>query len=127
MNERIRLAILACVTAGVIGCGQLSGGSEEYQVPLRDNEISLRVINQNFYDARLYARWRNGRRVSIGNLTGFSERTFTFRWEYSDLQVEINLLSVGTHVTQWMMVDRGDELELVIDAALDRSIRIRRR
>ena len=127
MNRQIRSATLICVAVGLIGCGRLSSGSEEYQVPLRDNEIALHVINQNFYDARLFARWRNGRRVSIGQLAGFDEKRFVFRWEGIDLLVEINLLSVGVHETQWMNVERGDELELVIDAALDRSIRIRRR
>ena len=93
---------------------------------MRDDEIALRVINQNYYDARLFARWRNGRRVSIGHVTGFNEETFVFRWEYFDLQVEINLLSVGIHYTPWMNVDHGDELELVIDPSLDKRITIKR-
>jgi hypothetical protein len=122
MNSKIKLALLTCVSMNMIGCARLSGGSEDEQVFLRDNEIALRVINQNYYDARLFARWRNGRRVSIGHVTGFNERTFTFRWEYYDLQVEINLLSVGVHVTPWMNVEHGDELELVIDPSLDKRI-----
>jgi len=128
MNKRLRWAILAGVAVLFVGCGpRLSSGTEEYVAPLRDNEVALNVINQNYYDARLYARWRNGRRFSIGYVDGFQEERFVFRWEYYDLQIEINLLSVGVHETPWMNVERGDELELVIDPALDRSIRIRRR
>lgn len=127
MNNRIGMTIVACVTVGLSGCGRVSSASEDFQVPLRENEIALNVINQNFHDARLFARWRNGRRVSIGQVAGFDEKRFVFRWETYDLQVEINLLSVGVHETPWMNVDRGDELELVIDPALDRSLRIRRR
>ena len=126
MNRKVRVAILACVSVCLIGCGRLSGGSDDYPVSMRDNEIALRVINQNYYDARLFARWRNGRRVSIGQVTGFDEKTFTFRWEYFDLQVEINLPSVGIHYTPWMNVEQGDELELVIDPSLDKRITIRR-
>jgi hypothetical protein len=127
MNSGLRLAILACVSVFFTGCGPLSGRSEEVPMVMRQNEIALRVINQNYYDARLFARWRNGRRVSIGHVNGFNEETFTFRWEYFDLQVEINLLSVGIHYTPWMNVDQGDELELVIDPSLDKRITIRRR
>lgn len=126
MNRRFRLAILACLTVYLIGCGRLFGGSQDDLAPPQSNEITLHVINQNYYDARLFARWRNGRRVSIGSVTGFDEETFTFRWEYFDIQVEINLLSVGRHLSPWMMVDKGDELELVIDPSLDKRIRRRR-
>ncbi len=126
MNNKFRLAILACVSVCLIGCGRLSGGSEEIPIVMRDSEIALRVINQNYYDARLFARWRNGRRVSIGQVTGFNEETLMFRWEYFDIQIEINLLSVGIHYTPWMNVERGDQLELVIDPSLDKRIKIRR-
>ena len=126
MYVRIRHAILACAAASSVACARLSGGSEEFQLPIREDEISLHVINQNFYEARLFAHWQNGRRVSIGHVTGFDDETFTFRWEHHDIRVEINLLSVGTHFTPWMNVERGDELELVIDPSLDRRIRRRR-
>lgn len=126
MSRKVGVSLLVCIALSLTGCARLSGGSGEEQIFLRDNEIALRVINQNYYDARLFARWRNGRRVSIGQIAGFNEETFVFRWEYFDLQVEINLLSVGIHYSPWMNVEQGDELELVIDAALDRSIRIRR-
>jgi len=128
MTRQLRRAIVACVAVFFVGCGpRLSSGSEEYVAPLRENEIALNVINQNYYDARLFARWGNGHRASIGHVTGFDEKRFVFRWQDFDLQVEINLLSVGVHETPWMNVERGDELELVIDPSLDRSIRIRRR
>ena len=126
MNRGLRLAILACVSVFVTSCGPLSGHTEEVPMVMRENEIALHVINQNYYDARLFARWRNGRRVSIGHVTGFDEETLVFRWEYFDIQVEINLLSVGIHYTPWMNVERGDQLELVIDPSLDKRIRIRR-
>jgi hypothetical protein len=126
MKTMVGVALLACVSVYVTGCGRLGGGSEEAFVPMRDNELALHVINQNYYDARLFARWRNGRRVSIGHVTGFDEETLIFRWVDFDLQVEINLLSVGVHFTPWMNVERGDELELVIDPSLDRRIRIKR-
>lgn len=127
MKRTWLLAILAASVVGITGCGPLIGGSEEEIVVLRDNEVALHVINRNFYDARLFARWRNGRRVSIGSVTGFNEKTFVFRWEHFDIQVEINLLSAGVHYSPWLPVERGDRLELFIDPSLDRSIRIRRR
>ena len=119
------VTLLVCAALYTTGCGRLSGGSEDGQVPSQNDGITLHVINQNFYDARLYARWQNGRRVSIGYVTGFDEQDFDFRWEGFDLRVEINLLSVGVHFTTWMIVDKGDELELVIDPSLDKRIRTR--
>ncbi len=126
MRQSIKTAVLAFAAVGLLGCGRLSNESEELQPQMRENDVLLRVVNQNFYDARLFARWRNGRRVSIGQVTGFDEETFVFRWEHFDLRVEINLLSVGVHYTPWMHVEHGDELDLVIDPSLDKRIRIRR-
>jgi len=124
MRCKTKIAFLLFVTLGLAGCG-LIGGSRYGRGQIRDDEISLHVINQNYYDARLYAHWPNGRRVSVGSVTGFDEGTFRFRWEYYDVRIEINLLSVGAHYTQWMHVEHGDELELVIDPSLDKRIRRR--
>ncbi len=125
MDKKIRLAILVACTTCLVGCGFFRGSDDEFARP-RIREVTLLIINQNYYDARLFARTRNGRRISIGNVTGFNEKELTFRWEYIDLQVEINLLSVGRHLTPWRMVEGGDELELVIDPSLDKRIRTRR-
>jgi len=125
MKSVLAVTLLVCAALYTTGCGRLPGGSDGGQVPLLNHQIALHVINQNYYDARLYARWRNGRRVSIGYVTGFDEQDFIFRWEGFDLRVEINLLSVGVHFTTWMIVDKGDELELVIDPSLDKRIRTR--
>ncbi len=124
MIKKIRLAILVAGTICLVGCGFFRGSQDEYTRP-RISEVTLLIINQNYYDARLFARSRNGRRVSIGHVTGFDEKEFTIRWDYYDIQVEINLLSVGRHLTPWMMVEAGDELELVIDPSLDKRIRRR--
>lgn len=126
MTLGTKLAALACLAVGTVNCARLSGGSEDGFIAMRGDEVALRVINQNYYDARLFARWRNGHRVSIGQVTGFNDEILIFRWEYFDVQIEINLLSVGVHFTPWMNVEKGDELELVIDPSLDKRIRRRR-
>jgi hypothetical protein len=114
--------LLALVFA-LAGCGLFGGGS---QTEPRQHDLTLNVKNQNYYDATLYAVYQS-RRQRIGTVTGLSERTFTFDWGHRDIRIEISLLSVGSYFTEPMSIDDGDELELVIDPALDKRIRLRRR
>jgi hypothetical protein len=108
---------------GAAGCGLLGGRSQA--VP-REGNLTLNVKNQNYYDATLYALYQS-RRQQIGTVSGMSERAFSLDWGHPDIRIEIYLLSVGSHFTQPMFIDAGDELELVIDPSLDKRIRLRRR
>ncbi len=81
----------------------------------------MRVINDNFYDATIYAV-DQGYRRRLGVVGGLKEDTFRFRWSSIDLSVEIRLLSVGTTQTYSLPVDEGDELELRIQPDLHRRI-----
>ena len=107
----------------VAGCGLLGGGS---QAAPRGHELTLNVKNQNYYDATLYALYQS-RRQQIGTVNGMSERAFSLDWGHPDIRIEIYLLSVGSHFTEPMFIEDGDELELVIDPSLDKRIRLRRR
>jgi len=107
----------------VAGCGFFGGGS---QAAPREREFTLNVKNQNYYDATLYALYQS-RRQQIGTVSGMSERAFSLDWGHPDIRIEIYLLSVGSHFTEPMFIEEGDELELVIDPSLDKRIRLRRR
>ena len=88
--------------------------------PSRD--ITLVAKNQNFYDATLHAIGLGGTRQRLGNVSGNTEETFVFRWSSVELRIEIDLLSVGSIVTEPLPVDEGDELELIIAPDLHRRI-----
>lgn len=115
-------AMIALVLV-VAGCGPLGGGS---RAAPRGHELTLNVKNQNYYDATLYALYQS-RRQQIGTVSGMSERAFSLDWGHPDIRIEIYLLSVGSHFTEPMFIEDGDELELVIDPSLDKRIRLRRR
>lgn len=98
------------------GCGLAGRGPAE-----SDPEVTLHVTNQNFYDATLYATWES-HRTRLGTVTGYASDTFAFRWQSTQLRIQIHLLSVGNYLTEPMSVSPGEELELFIQPDLHRRI-----
>jgi hypothetical protein len=106
--------------ASLWGCSVIhhffgGGGDEE---PRPAPIITLRVENQNYYDATVYAVTDAGERRRIGRVTGLSHDTFRFRWLHDQLRVLIQLLADGSEVTQPVLVQPGDSLNLVIQPDL---------
>lgn len=118
------LGLAACGLAGA-GSGAPVGGYEDLATEA-GRELTLTVINQNFYDATITAVWPSYNE-RVGRVGGNTTQTFKLRWQPSSLRMRIGLQSVGAYTTDAMEVNPGDELELVIDPALDKRIRIRRR
>ncbi len=125
MNSTFRFLVVTGLVLAVAACGLIGTAADDEFEPRQAPELTLSVTNRNFYDATLYAVW-SARRHRLGRVSGNGERSFKFRWEHLELRVEINLLSVGSYYTLPIMVEAGDELELVIEAALDKRIRLRR-
>lgn len=113
------LPSLLFVCLATTACGLASqGGSRESHV----RDVTLVARNHNFYDATLYTIGPGGSRQRLGRVSGNSNETFVFRWGSLELRIEIDLLSVGSTVTDVLPVDEGDELELIITADLHRRI-----
>jgi hypothetical protein len=104
---------VACLIGAAPGGGGPTPAVAQVQDSVTRRGISLEVDNQNFYDATIYAV-RPGLRQRVGYVTGEGKDTFTFRWPDGDLQVEIDLLAVGSYYTQVMDVQQGDELQLTV-------------
>ena len=117
-RSRVILGLLF-VCWSTTACGLASQGRSRER-PVRD--ITLVAKNQNFYDATLYAIGPAGSRQAVGRVSGNSEETFSFRWSSIELRIEIQLLSVGSTVTDALPIDEGDELELIITPDLHRRI-----
>jgi hypothetical protein len=100
-------------------CGTASRGRSPESV---SRDITLVAKNQNFYDATLHAIGLGGTRRLLGRVAGNSEESFVFRWSSVELRIEIDLLSVGSTVTEALPVDEGDDLELIITPDLHRRI-----
>ena len=93
------------------------GGGDEAPAP--KPIITLRVENQNYYDATVYALSDAGERQRIGQVTGLTHSTFTFRWLHNEMRVLIQLLADGSAVSPSVLVSPGDSVNLVIEPNLN--------
>ena len=79
------------------------------------NEVQIQVRNFNFSDATVWAVVRDGRRTRLGYVTGKTDAVFTMPWTFSEpLRLEFDLVADVRCVTEQIMVDPGDILELQI-------------
>ena len=116
-NFVLRAMVLAAV-AVLAGCVTGGGNGNPLGDPGLADQIEIRVINNNFSDARLYAVHPGGREY-IGVLTGKTEANYTLDWDWSHtLAIEISLLAGGTCTTDELIVDPGEALFLSIDSTM---------
>ncbi len=115
----VRLATLGILALVTSSCFLPGGRSDDDVEPreARTRDLTLYVQNQNFYDANLYAV-HNGYRERLGFVGGLSDERFTFRWNQLDLRIDIQFVSAGSYLTEFLLVDEGDVLELRIDPSL---------
>ena len=124
MTRQLWLTGVLGLVAAVSGCGLLGRGRQGdmgWDDDPSVRELTLHVINENFYPATIYAVW-SGYRKRLGVVEGQREDTFRFRWEPMELSVEIRLLAVGSTTTYSLPVDEGDILELRVQPDLHHRI-----
>jgi len=87
--------------------------------------ITLLVQNRNFSDARLFVL-RRGATLPLGVVSGKAESEFDLDWDISDpIQIRIEILAGPTCITEELLADPGDVLELQIDQNFMHSRRCR--
>ncbi|MBI4520966.1 MAG: hypothetical protein HY701_09010 [Gemmatimonadetes bacterium] len=95
--------------------GLAGGGGRDY--------IRIEIINNNFSDATLWAVAEGRNRERLGIVTGKRTQNFTMRWEVPrQLQIEIDLLAGERCLTEAMVVNPGDELQLQIQVEMRRAV-----
>jgi hypothetical protein len=122
-GRRLRAAVLLVLSAGTLlmgGCGT-SGrtipGADPFAGGAAAAEVRLRVRNNNFYDATLWALNDSGSRRRLGTVSGNQSAVFTMPWPYAaTLRVQIDLLAGSTCTTDPISVNPGDDLELQIQS-----------
>ena len=109
------LAGLLLLSACATGKTKAREGNPFSQDLAERNEVQITVMNFNFSDATVWALVRDGRRTRLGYVTGKSDAVFTMPWTFSEpLRLEFDLLADVRCVTEQIMVDPGDILELQI-------------
>jgi hypothetical protein len=71
--------------------------------------ILLEVYNDNFLDARVFARW-NGERQRLGLVTGNSSDRFELRGRTGTLRIEVDFVAGGSFLSEPIQVGPGDNL-----------------
>ena len=117
-NFVLRAMLVIAVTVLGGACAARAGEGNPLPAPGLEDQIEIRIINNNFSDARLYAV-HPGKREYLGMLTGKTEANYMLDWELSQtLSIEISLLAGGTCTTEELIVDPGEALFLSIDSTL---------
>ena len=118
-----RLAVGALFGAVVLlaSCATSRGGGDPFSGGGGNREIRIEVLNLNFNDATLWAIG-DGTRRKLGVVSGKNDEDFTIPWRLSGpLAIQIDILAGVRCITQEMMTDPGDIIELQIPADFRRS------
>lgn len=112
MELRSGLLLTAACCAG-LACGRTppSQGAAPHR---QADTVLVTVINQNFYDANVYASYDGYEVRRLGLVTGFSTDTFALPWRGSLLRMHMRFVGAGGGSSNELLVDPGDVLEFII-------------
>ncbi len=106
--------LLVLGTSACAGRTGAEGGTWAAGDAERSETVRLTVTNQNFSDARIYARW-NGERRRLGIVTGNRSETFTLDWRPgATLRIEVDFVAGGSFVSDGITSWPGDSWEFII-------------
>ena len=108
-------------------CASSSATVNPFEAAAGGGQIHVKVVNENFYDATIWAVVNGARQHRLGVVTGKQNADFKMTWTVPQpLQFEIDLRTGNKScVTDQMVVDPGDELELQIRPDLGQMGRCR--
>ena len=125
-------AVITTALGGLLlaaGCATATAqkDSNPFSQDLADrNEVRIQVMNFNFSDATVWLLVRDARRMRLGYVTGKSDAVFTVPWTFSEpVRLEFDLVADVRCITEEIMVDPGDilELQISIDPSSDPQCR----
>lgn len=111
------LTVLAVLAGAACSLGRGPSGATFGRESPGDS-IRIHVTNLNFMDATLWAL-TTGTREKLGVVTGKRNAVYTVPWRgYTDLSLEIDILSGPRCVTESLPVGPGEDIELIIDVEM---------
>ncbi len=109
-----------------LACGRGTPAVGGLSPSVEDDSITITVVNDNFYDANIFAQYEGQIRDRLGIVTGNTSQTFRLRYYPGLLIMQMQLIGVGTALSNELVVGPGDVLELRLQPDLHRRV-IRRR
>lgn len=128
--QRFRMVVLP-LCAGLIAVA--CGGARDVEVhsaaaPEVADSVYVRVTNDHFADARLYAIYEGGARYALGLVSGKSKGPMqAVLWQPRPLVLEISFIAEpGLYYTEDLMLERGDVVQITIPPNIATSAFFRR-
>jgi hypothetical protein len=90
--------------------------------PLLEDSVTVTVVNDNFYDANVYALYQGSTRDRLGTVIGHNSQTFRIKYHPRPLVMQMHLVGVGSTLSNEIHVDPGDVLELRIMPDMHRRV-----
>ena len=117
-GKRIAVGLLSLCALPLGACASSTPGpssGDPFSESVAPQQIEIKIVNLNFQDATVWAIAAGGRRERLGRVIGKREAVFTLPWRFSEpLRLEFDLMAGPRCVTEDLMVDPGDLLELQI-------------
>lgn len=115
MSRIPRLTVFLVLSIGLsAACSSRRPAREESFPP-----VTVRVDNQNFYDATVYMIWQSDRR-RLGVVSGNGSENFTTNWHGPEVTVQIEMLAGRRYQYIPIGVSPGDRLVVEIPVAPER-------
>lgn len=109
----------------VVGCAGSQGGIDVVhpEVATGRESVAVEVINEHFYDARLYALYVNGERYPLGTVPGNSTAgPITIPWRPRTLTVEVHMIIAGgAYLSDGVDVEPGDLVQIRLPPNIESS------
>lgn len=98
-------------------------GQDPYSEVAGDGPVTIEVVNENYYDARVHAVYQGGRRLPLGTIAGNGGRSETeISWEPRALTFTINFIVAGSaYVSEPVDAVGGEHLQLRLPPNIESS------
>lgn len=128
ITSSIALCWIAVTVAACAGTGGKEIEVEPAASRVTQDSIYVRVINDHFYDARVFVLYGGGERHSLGLLVGHTEsQLIPVLWQPRRLEFEISFIGqTGMYLSDDISVAPGDVVHLTIPPNIASSAFFRR-
>lgn len=120
LMKTLTVLVVLSIVAGACSGGRSAARSSG---PVTDS-VTVVVVNNNFYDANVYAAYEGLNRRRLGLVVGNNTETFRIAWHQSDLRMVMSLVGAGSATSNSLVVSPGDvvRLELLPDLHLRANV-----